>query len=96
MEDLAKAKGLVKCGTVPVVTPGTALEPDMLQETSNNYLVALDEHDGGLNLRCSSHSAPCQGDSIFFPALETNNATIGMIGIGTAMVKLAGTKTGTR
>jgi DNA mismatch repair protein MutS len=44
VEDPAKAKGLVKRDIVRVLTPGTLLEPGMLQETSNNYLVALVDH----------------------------------------------------
>lgn len=50
VEDPAKAKGLVKRDIVRVITPGTVLEPSMLQETANNFLVALVEHDGKVGL----------------------------------------------
>ncbi len=41
MEDPATAKGLVKREIVRVVTPGTVIESDMLDEGRNNYLCAV-------------------------------------------------------
>ena len=41
MEDPAKAKGLVKRDIVRIITPGTLLEPGMLEEQKNNYLCAV-------------------------------------------------------
>jgi DNA mismatch repair protein MutS len=41
MEDPALAKGLVKREIARVITPGTVLSASMLDEKSNNYLVAL-------------------------------------------------------
>ncbi|HEY5039231.1 MAG TPA: DNA mismatch repair protein MutS, partial [bacterium] len=41
MEDPAQAKGLVKREIARVITPGTILSASMLDEKSNNYLVAL-------------------------------------------------------
>lgn len=41
MEDPKTAKGLVKRDVVRIITPGTISDPQMLDETSNNYLVAL-------------------------------------------------------
>lgn len=41
MEDPKTAKGLVRRDIVRVVTPGTALEPGLLEDRSNNYLVAV-------------------------------------------------------
>ena len=38
MEDPAKAKGLVKREVIRVVTPGTNINPQALDETKNNYL----------------------------------------------------------
>lgn len=40
-EDPAKAKGLVRREIVRVVTPGTVLDPDILEESRNNYLCSL-------------------------------------------------------
>jgi len=40
-EDPKLAKGLVRREIVRVVTPGTALEPGMLEERANNYLVCV-------------------------------------------------------
>ncbi|MBE6641202.1 MAG: DNA mismatch repair protein MutS [Ruminococcaceae bacterium] len=40
-EDPAKAKGLVKREVVRVITPGTVLDPEILEEKRNNYLCSL-------------------------------------------------------
>ncbi|MFW9817437.1 MAG: DNA mismatch repair protein MutS, partial [Candidatus Thorarchaeota archaeon] len=45
VEDASKAKGLVKRDVVRVITPGTVLESSMLDDTANNYLVALVPHE---------------------------------------------------
>ena len=44
VEDASQAKGLVKRDVVRLVTPGTVLESSMLEDSANNYLVALIEH----------------------------------------------------
>ncbi len=41
VEDASEAKGLVKREVVRVITPGTILESNMLEEASNNYLIAF-------------------------------------------------------
>ena len=41
LEDPKKAQGLVKRGVVRIVTPGTVIESTMLNDTENNYLLAL-------------------------------------------------------
>ncbi|MGP1584183.1 DNA mismatch repair protein MutS [Peptostreptococcus stomatis] len=41
VEDPATAKGLVKREVVKIVTPGTLLEDDSIEKTSNNYLMAI-------------------------------------------------------
>jgi DNA mismatch repair protein MutS len=41
LEDPKKAKGLVKRGLVRIVTPGTVIDSSMLEETENNYIMAL-------------------------------------------------------
>ncbi|MEK7874270.1 MAG: DNA mismatch repair protein MutS, partial [Chloroflexota bacterium] len=41
MSDPATSKGLVDREVVRVVTPGTVLEPNLLEQKANNYLVAL-------------------------------------------------------
>ncbi|MFW9907618.1 MAG: DNA mismatch repair protein MutS [Candidatus Thorarchaeota archaeon] len=45
VEEASQAKGLVKRDVVRVITPGTVLESNMLEDTSNNYLMSLVEHD---------------------------------------------------
>ncbi|MBN2308400.1 MAG: DNA mismatch repair protein MutS [Candidatus Hydrogenedentes bacterium] len=46
MEDPKDAKGVVKRAVVRTITPGTVLEPDLLDDTTNNYLCALMLGDG--------------------------------------------------
>ncbi len=41
LEDPKKAKGLVKRGVVRVITPGTLLETNLIDERSNNYLCSI-------------------------------------------------------
>ncbi len=42
VEDPKEAKGIVKRAVVRTITPGTVMESELLEETSNNYLGALD------------------------------------------------------
>ena len=51
LSDPAASKGLVERDVVRVVTPGTVLDPSLLEQKSNNYLaaVALDGSDTGLS-----------------------------------------------
>jgi DNA mismatch repair protein MutS len=46
IEDPAKAKGLVKRDVVRVITPGMIIENELLDERSNNYVLALKTHNG--------------------------------------------------
>ncbi|MCL2811829.1 MAG: DNA mismatch repair protein MutS [Clostridia bacterium] len=41
MQDPSETKGLVERAVVRVVTPGTVIEPNMLDERANNYLLSL-------------------------------------------------------
>lgn len=41
LEDPALAKGLVKRDVIRVVTPGTVIDPDMLEEKKNNFLMCV-------------------------------------------------------
>ena len=41
MEDPALAKGLVKRGITRIITPGTVIESNMLDERANNYLLSV-------------------------------------------------------
>ena len=45
VEDPAQAKGLVKREVVRVLTPGMILENDLLDRTSNNYILAIAIHE---------------------------------------------------
>jgi DNA mismatch repair protein MutS len=49
-EDPKKAKGLVKREIIRVITPGTIIEPSMLEEGSNNYLASVFEEKGKIGL----------------------------------------------
>lgn len=41
LEDPSKAKGLVKRDIIRVVTPGTVMEPEMLDDGSNNFICVI-------------------------------------------------------
>ena len=41
LEDPKKAKGIVKRGVIRVVTPGTVVDSNMLEERKNNYIMAI-------------------------------------------------------
>ncbi|HBT16106.1 MAG TPA: DNA mismatch repair protein MutS, partial [Firmicutes bacterium] len=49
-EDPKKAKGLVKREVVRVITPGTLIDDQLLEEKSNNYLMALAVSDDSYGL----------------------------------------------
>lgn len=46
LEDPKKAKGLVDRGVVRIITPGTILESNLLNQTTSNYVCALLEEKG--------------------------------------------------
>ena len=50
IEDPATAKGIVKRDIVRIVTPGTVIEGEMLDESRNNYLAAAFELNGKIGL----------------------------------------------
>lgn len=45
MEDPKKAKGIVKRDVIRVVTPGTVIEPNILDHKANNYLSSISKMD---------------------------------------------------
>ncbi len=45
VEDASQARGLVRREIVRLVTPGTVLESSMLEDSTNNYLVAIVAHE---------------------------------------------------
>jgi len=50
VEDPAQAKGIVKREVVRVLTPGMILENDLLDRTSNNYVLAMAIHEQKVGL----------------------------------------------
>ncbi len=50
VEDPKETKGIVKRAIVRTITPGTVIEPDLLEETANNYLCAVTVRDDRLGL----------------------------------------------
>lgn len=50
IEDPKEARGVVKRAIVRTVTPGTVIEPSLLEEGANNYLGAVWWHDGRAGL----------------------------------------------
>ncbi len=50
LEDPKLAKGLVKRGVVRIITPGTLLEPQLIDERANNYLMSVFAGNGRIGL----------------------------------------------
>lgn len=50
VEDPKEAKGMVKREVVQVVTPGTVMQGDVVEENENNFLAAIVEEDDGYGL----------------------------------------------
>lgn len=50
VEDPALAKGIVKREVVRIVTPGTVIDPSMLEDKSNNYIAGLTIESGSFGL----------------------------------------------
>ncbi len=50
VEDPKKATGLVKREIIRIITPGTIIEPSMLEEGSNNFLASIVEDEGRIGL----------------------------------------------
>jgi len=50
VEDPKQSKGIVKREVIRVITPGTVLEPELLEENANNYLAAICLADGGIGV----------------------------------------------
>lgn len=50
LEDPRKAKGLVKRGVVRVITPGTLIEPALMNEKANNYILSIFSDGGKIGL----------------------------------------------
>ena len=64
-EDPAKAKGIVKRDVVRIITPGTVIDGEMLDEGNNNFLAAVYEKDGGIGICFADASTgDCQATEI--------------------------------
>lgn len=50
MEDPSQAKGIVKRDVVRVITPGTLIDTNLLEEKENNYLLSLYSNQTGFGL----------------------------------------------
>ncbi len=69
MEDPATAKGIVKRDVVRVITPGTIIDQNMLEDKSNNYLCSLYLTNGGFGM---SYVDVSTGD-LFVTEYNSNN-----------------------
>ncbi len=73
VEDPKKAKGLVKREVVRIITPGTIIDPQMLEESSNNYLAAFGKKSDSFCLASVELSTGdvqiCEGDLAEFDLL---------------------------
>ncbi|VAW38752.1 DNA mismatch repair protein MutS [hydrothermal vent metagenome] len=52
MEDAAEAKGVVRRAVTSIITPGTALDAELLDSRANNYIAALSFGHGKGGLAC--------------------------------------------
>lgn len=50
--DPAKAKGLVKRDVVRVITPGMVINDDLLDEKTNNFILAVTRHNNKFGISC--------------------------------------------
>lgn len=50
VEDASQAKGIVKREVVRIITPGTIIDPSMLNENSNNYIMTYFEDEDGIGI----------------------------------------------
>ncbi|SHJ47340.1 DNA mismatch repair protein MutS [Paramaledivibacter caminithermalis] len=50
VEDASKAKGIVKREVVRIITPGTIIDPSMLNEEANNYIMTFFEDEDGIGI----------------------------------------------
>ncbi|WP_432664905.1 DNA mismatch repair protein MutS [Wukongibacter baidiensis] len=50
VEDASQAKGLVKREVVRIITPGTIIDPSMLNEEANNYIMTFYEDEDGIGI----------------------------------------------
>ena len=75
MEDPKKAKGIVKRDVVRLLTPGTLLEDEFLEEGGRNYLAAIAIHNGRIGLALVELSMGA------FLATEVDDSKIGQSAI---------------
>ena len=78
MENPALAKGMVKRDIVRVVTPGTLMEANMLEEGSNNYICSLCP----AGERCGLAFADISTGSVLVTEVSGETAAINELGIG--------------
>ncbi|MGN1320244.1 MAG: DNA mismatch repair protein MutS [Acutalibacteraceae bacterium] len=71
VEDPATAKGIVKRDIVRIITPGTVIEGEMLDEARNNYLAAVYLFDGKIGICFTdvstgeAHATEISGDDMY-------------------------------
>ena len=70
LEDPKEAKGMVKRGVIRVVTPGTVIESNLLDEKKNNYIMSI--YKNGTNFGISACDITT-GDFRTTQIAETNN-----------------------
>jgi DNA mismatch repair protein MutS len=73
MEDPATAKGIVKRDVVRVITPGTIIDQNMLEDKSNNYLCSLYLTNGGFGM---SYVDVSTGDLLVTEYISNNSKAL--------------------
>ena len=69
VEDPSVAKGIVKREVIKIITPGTVIDPSMLKEKENNYIMAVLFHEEGIGV---SYADISTGDLRATEFIETN------------------------
>ena len=65
MEDPATAKGLVKRDVIRMITPGTVIESNMLEETRNNFICGIYQDSAGAGIAfCDMSTGQMQATQI--------------------------------
>ena len=94
VEDPAQAKGLVKREVVRIVTPGMIIEDELLDEKSNNYILAVSRHRqmlglASLQLWLEASTYPALGVSAGLTVAGTVGLWLGRRGAGGLRAKAA-------
>jgi DNA mismatch repair protein MutS len=79
-EDPAQAKGLVKRDIVRILSPGALIEPNLLDEKSNNFIACIIWSEGGAGLTFCDISTGEMSATEFLSGADTERRVINELG----------------